>query len=249
MARGSAGFHGRLEELVALPSSATHFYRWRAKLLVFLRLLVVCTEVFLPLVVGVLRQCPFTGRRSPGLGQHYGVVNGDLVDEVVFRGTREALDHALLLAVQPCAALTRETHGNISQPSIDIDRLRHQGVSFIVSGCIAIESGIGIFVVRTPSRVYHANGQRVFRQKDHHSGLRHQHDRAMLILLYGYGAWGARLIANSVRDRALVFCLHPRLEDRALLRRRLAIVLPEYAWIHRISALQHSSRAVGIITS
>ena len=104
-------------------------------------------------------------------------------------------------------------------------------------------------VVRTPGRVYHANGQRVFRQKDHHSGLRHQHDRTMLILLYGYCAWSARLIANSVRDRALVFCLHPRLEDRPLLRRRLAIVLPEYARIHWISALQHSSRAVGIVTS
>src|SRR5579872_2561868 len=70
-------------------------------LLVFLGLLVEGAEDFAPLVVGILRQGPGARGRLPGFGEHDGVVDGDLVDEVVLGGTGEAFDDVLLLAGEP----------------------------------------------------------------------------------------------------------------------------------------------------
>src|SRR4029077_14415437 len=67
-------------------------------------------DKFCPDVVGVLRQCPCQRRRNERLHEYYGVLNSDLVGEIVFRSPAEAFDDMLLLAVEPGVLLSRPSH-------------------------------------------------------------------------------------------------------------------------------------------
>src|ERR1700680_3186531 len=63
-------------------------------------LLVMRTEDFSPLIIG-RRQRPTPRRRRPGLRQHHGILDRDLVDKIILRRPAEALDHVFLVAGKP----------------------------------------------------------------------------------------------------------------------------------------------------
>src|SRR2546426_10160416 len=126
------------------------YFRW---------FLIKGAENLRPIIVGILRQRPRTRRRLPGFCQHDGVLNGDLVGEVVLRGASDALDHMHLVTRPPPSSRTR----NHPHPFINANHVDDQGISLPMSGRVAIESGIRIFVMRTSITVYQTNVHGVFK--------------------------------------------------------------------------------------
>src|SRR5215510_12342513 len=75
--------------------------RLLVEVLVHLRLLVRGADVFRPDVVWILRERPHVRRGGERLHQHFGVLDRQLIHQVILRRAAEALDDMLLLAVQP----------------------------------------------------------------------------------------------------------------------------------------------------
>src|SRR5262245_44772261 len=91
--------------------------------------LVQSTEGLRPILVGILRQRPCTRRRLPGFCQHHGVLDGDLVGEVVLRGASDALDHMHFVTRPPPSSRTR----NNPHPFIKTNYVDDQGISLPMS--------------------------------------------------------------------------------------------------------------------
>ena len=81
-------------------------------------------------------------RRVPGFRQDFGILDGDLVDEVIHGRAGEVLDHVLLVAMKEL----RSSHGVTSL--IEADDVDDQSVSLPMPDGIPGVGGIGIFFVR-----------------------------------------------------------------------------------------------------
>ena len=115
----------------------------------FLRVLLIRAVKLLQAFV-IARQRPTTRRRVPGFREHLGVLDGDLVDEVIQRRTADVLDHMLLVAMKKLAA------SEIMAPLIETDDVDDQRISPPMTHGVASEPVIGISLMRTSIGGYDA---------------------------------------------------------------------------------------------
>src|SRR5580700_5544999 len=86
----------------------------------FLRLFVGGAEEFVEIVIGNDRQGPFAGCGGPRLSENHGIVDGGLVDNVVLRGSGDALDYVFVFAMKPPS--------EIRDASVEGDRIDDQRI-------------------------------------------------------------------------------------------------------------------------
>src|SRR2546428_6868575 len=129
-------------ELGLLAAAAVFFFEG----LVLLHFLVVRAVVLFQIFVA---ERPLPGSGGPRLRQNLGVLDGNLIDEIVFARTREALNHVFLIAMEPPDEV-------VPGPFVDGNYVDRQRIPLPMGGGVSIEGRIRVFGVRPAVGVDHA---------------------------------------------------------------------------------------------
>ena len=111
-----------------------------------------------------------TRRRIPWFRKRLGILNRDLIHQVIHRGAAKVLDHMLLIAVNEFPLLSHEGPASLVQS----DNVNDERISFPVANRIAVVRGIRIFLMWASIDGYHAKVVVEFLQLYQQSGSLHE---------------------------------------------------------------------------